>query len=313
MKGALQILTSLSCAAIFAASASFALPASAGAQTHCNACGPHTSECQGAETYINLDGTGSTGAGMLTFSWTSDCPDADLLNPTSATPVLILYGPGHGVAADCKVYLEINDYGACGCGDKCSCIDQCETTVQVPSCNLDCEGTINGTKVVDRCGVCGGDGNSCLGCNNFDITQEQFALDSNTLALKKLVNNTNKSIKKLARTSADKNFVTKSNKEADKLYKLSWTLAWAIPSIATSCTNQVFCTSISNAGVVTNFNNTSSALNTSVKASIKRLQKVRRSKLKSDTKTVNKGDTIHAQNLTISATIPPSVSACTAP
>ncbi|MBN8548159.1 MAG: hypothetical protein J0M12_02465 [Deltaproteobacteria bacterium] len=311
MKGVVRCISNLTCAVIFSAVVSYA--GSATAQTHCNICGPYSSQCQGTETYINLDGTGSTGAGVLSYLWGTDCADVDLLNPTSATPVLVLYGPGKGNAANCKVYLEINDSGACGCSGNCSCIDQCETTVNVGACQVDCEGTINGTKVLDRCGVCGGDGMSCLGCTNVDITQDQFVLDGNTLELKKLVNHKNNDVKKLARTSQDKAFVKASNKEADKLYKQSWALAWSIPSIYTSCTNQVFCTSTSNEATITTFDNSSTELNKLLKATVKKLRKLRGYKVKADQKALTQGDTINQQNLTISASIPANVSACTAP
>lgn len=313
MKGVVNFLTTVSCAVILGASLAFALPAPAKAQTHCDSCGPYTNVCEGVETYIHLDGTGSKGAGVLSFSWTSDCPDADLLNPHSATPVLILYGPGHGVAANCKVYLEINDSGACGCQGNCTCIDQCESTVHVDACQVDCQGTINGTKVVDRCGVCGGDGNSCLGCSNVDITQDQFTLDGNTLALKKLVNRKNRDITKISNSSQNKAFVQKSNKDADKLYKQSWSLAWSLPHVVTTCTNQIFCTSTSNAATISSFNSSSTALNNLLKTSVKKLQKVRRSKVAADTKALNDGDAINSQNLAVSASIPTVASACTAP
>jgi hypothetical protein len=227
-------------------------------------------------------------------------------------PTLILYGPGHGASANCKVYLEVNDHGGCGsCQGKCSCIDQCETEVTVPSCQVDCEGTIGGTKVLDRCGVCGGDGNSCLGCNNVDILQNQFALDGNALGQRKLVEHATNNLSKLARSAKDKAFVTKARKDAKKFYNDGWTLAWSLPSIVTTCSNQVFCTSISNAGTVNSFLSASDGSNKLLKSVIAKLQKLRKKKLASDSKTLAKGDALYQANIGHAAAVPATASACT--
>lgn len=301
----------------------------------CDACGPYVGPCQGVETYVNLDGTASTGYPPLSFSWSSDCPNADLIDPTSATPILILYDPGLGIAANCKVYLEV---GECCYNGQCSCFDQCEAEVQITACQLDCEGTpngtkvvdqcgvcggdntscldcegtINGTKVLDRCGVCGGDGNSCLGCNNVDIMDEQFALDGNTFALRNLVRTTSRDIQKERRsTSKDKAFAKKSRKDADKLYNESWALAWSLPHIVTTCTNQVYCTSIDNSGVLQTFNSASASLNELLKKTVKRLQKIRKKRSARDTARMSSADGIHQRNLEVSASVPSVASACT--
>lgn len=290
---------------------SLAVASVASAQTHCDAGQSYAGPCQGVETYVNLDGTNSGGAGALSFSWSTDCPNSDLLNPTTATPLLILYGPGTGTAVDCRVYLQVNDSGACGCEGHCTCIDQCEATVQIPSCYFDCENTLNGTKVLDRCGVCGGDGNSCLGCSNVDIMQEQFALDGNSFALKKLVNDAIRDLRKIARLQADKNFAKNSNKEAEKLYTQSWTLAWALPHIVTTCTNQVYCTSTNNAPTIQSFLAGSDGLNKLLKKVVKRTQSVRHKKLNKDSVLLAKGEAAHQQNLTTASGLPTIASACT--
>lgn len=288
-----------------------ALSASYAAAITCNACGPYVGPCQGVETYVSLDGTGSTGHPPLKYSWTSDCPNADLLDPTSPMPTLILYNPGLGIAANCNVYLEV---GECCTNGKCSCTAQCEAEVHIGACQVDCEGTINGTKVLDRCNVCGGDGNSCLGCENVDITQKQFALDGNSAMLRDLVRATARDIEKeRGSKAADKAYAKKARKDADKFYNQGWTLAWSLPNIVTSCTNQAFCTSTSNAGTIQSFNTTSTSLNNLLKSGMKRLQKIRRKKLSRDTVRLAKGENLHQQNLTLSSTVPTVASACTAP
>lgn len=306
-------ISMLSRAAAVAFAAVCVLAGTVSAQTYCDAGISYSGPCQGEETYINLDGTNSGGAGTLSFSWSSDCADADLIDPLTATPTLILYGPGKGNAASCKVYLEINDSGGCGCQKNCSCVAQCEATVEIPACHIDCEGTINGTKEVDRCGVCGGDGNSCLGCENVDITQDQFALDGNLFALRGLVNKAARELKLAARTSKDRAFAKKAKKDANKIYTEGWSLTWSLPNIVTTCTNQAFCTSTDNSGTIQSFNNASNQLNQLLQQVVKRAQKARGKKSKKDKNLVAQGNAVDQENLSISATVPVTASACTQP
>jgi len=321
--------------ALVALLASFQLNAPNAYAIHCDSCGPYTEVCQGVETYITLDGSGSTGNG-IDYSWSTDCPNTDLLNPNSVFPTLILYDPGIGVAANCKVYLSVTEQTVCEC-QECTCEDQCESTVQVPACNLDCEGTPNGTKVLDLCGVCGGDnstckgcddvpnsgkvldrcdvcdgdGTSCLGCSSVDVLQTQFALDGNSLAQKVLVDYAAKLILKTTRSSAkSKKFVSTVKLEASKLYQSGWTLTWSLPNIITSCTNQIFCTSIDNSGPIQTFNANSDALYNLLSKTVTKLQKERHKKLKSDKKLIAKGLDLHNKNLSLSSTVPVTASAC---
>jgi len=47
-------------------------------------------ECTGPTTSVQLDGTGSTGTGRLTFFWAESCPNAYFDDPTSPMPILTL-------------------------------------------------------------------------------------------------------------------------------------------------------------------------------------------------------------------------------
>lgn len=70
--------------------------------------GPYTAECRGAATTVQLDGSASSDqdGDTLTFSWSSDCPDATFDNPTSATPVLTINSTA---AQSCAVTLVVSD------------------------------------------------------------------------------------------------------------------------------------------------------------------------------------------------------------
>lgn len=76
----------------------------------CNANGPYAAECAGTSTAIVLDGSQSTDAdgNQLTYEWTTNCPNASIDNPTSATPTLTIQTAGI-CNLDCEVTLRVSD------------------------------------------------------------------------------------------------------------------------------------------------------------------------------------------------------------
>jgi M6 family metalloprotease-like protein len=76
----------------------------------CDANGPYTEECQGVETDILVDGSGSFDpdpGDMLTHDWTTNC-SADILSPTAETSVMTV-DTLPGCAVNCDVFLTVTD------------------------------------------------------------------------------------------------------------------------------------------------------------------------------------------------------------
>lgn len=95
-------------------------------QPVCDAGGPYVAECVGegaGPVTIQLDGTGSFDPNSddpLTYWWSSDCPEAEIADPTAVSPVLSL---ASGCDVQCSVTLTVTDI-----------FDEtatCEATVQV--------------------------------------------------------------------------------------------------------------------------------------------------------------------------------------
>jgi len=87
---------------------------SAGFSNVCNqppvsdANGPYSKECEGTETKLSLDGTGSSDpdpGDTLSYSWDSDCPGGSFDNPNSPAPVLTV----NGCYVNCNVELTVTD------------------------------------------------------------------------------------------------------------------------------------------------------------------------------------------------------------
>lgn len=96
----------------------------------CDAGGPYSVNATGAgPQQVHLDGTGSSDPDndLLTYHWTTDCPNATFDDPTSPTPVLTLssVNPCDG-SFQCAVTLAVDD----GC-DTSSCSASVQVTVTV--------------------------------------------------------------------------------------------------------------------------------------------------------------------------------------
>lgn len=120
----------------------------------CNAGSPYAVQCQGAQSKVFLDGSSSSDEDgqPLTYAWTTTC--GALSDASLAQPVLTIDSSG-GAVITCKASLTVSD------GVESS---TCEQTVEVTACAKDCAGQVGGSAQVDQCGVCGGDGTSCLDC-----------------------------------------------------------------------------------------------------------------------------------------------------
>ncbi|MCB0329910.1 MAG: hypothetical protein KDD70_09610 [Bdellovibrionales bacterium] len=117
--------------------------------------------CEGTETRVEFTGAGSSDpdGDTLNYVFTTSCDGGASisLGAQGITGDLVLTAPGTGQGVSgCEVTLTVSDvFGQ---------TSTCSLPIEVEPCDLDCAGTINGTAVIDQCGICDGDGTSCLDC-----------------------------------------------------------------------------------------------------------------------------------------------------
>lgn len=163
----------------------------------------------------------------------------------------------------------------------------------------------------DRCGICGGDGTSCLGCEDKDITSLLFALDGSSIKQRKTLRKALRRLERLSQSISTKKYVAKTLVRADELHNANWTITWTLPQVSTTCTNVDFCAHVSNSWVVNNYNaNAQEMYNLFVKTQ-KRISKALKKVLAPlDLKNQAKADAALKEALELSATIPATQSSC---
>ena len=156
----------------------------------------------------------------------------------------------------------------------------------------DCNGVFGGEAKNDRCGVCEGDGNSCLNCTETNITSNQFDLDGSAEQLFSLVKRVNKLIlRKGGKTKNNKTFTAKLENEGSFEYNGSWTATWSVQSNIQQC-GSLFCVNISHVETFNTIDLHAANLHNLVKKAVKRLRRITGNK-KSGKKHLNKAQSLY--------------------
>ena len=196
-------------------------------------------ECKGKATTISLNADIFGVIGTPIFDWFHDCGDNATLNATDSSATLELGDPGIGKASMCSVTLTVfND----------SQKVFCEADIFVEPCARDCKGEIipatrssaQQVAVLDRCGVCDGDGTSCLDCESSLQTESLFELDGSAFQQRRLVQKAVGLLRKVTGQPIGKTTLTR----AEELYISNWSLTWAIPEVTLNCANKDLCSEV---------------------------------------------------------------------
>ena len=244
----------------------------------CDLNGPAVVDCSGVDTKVTFTGEPPANEqDEYSYHWSYDCMDvssvalavAQLSGTASGQTLdLFLTRPAQGIPVECKVSLTVLN--------RAEVSDDCEHTVLVNGCFLDCAGVIDGTAALDECGVCNGDGASCNECEGQDIRNQQFALDGSSRSLSGIVK---KGVSFFRANTGKRKAGAALLKRADSLYLDSWTAIWSISSIQLQCTNTInSCVTINNAEVLDSFTSQSTTLERLGKRIARRIKRTARSR-----------------------------------
>ena len=193
-------------------------------------------------------------------------------------------------------------------------LDQCGVCKGDGKSCLDCNGVPNGKAVVDSCGVCGGDGSSCAPCNSIDQSDRLERLDGGAKEQERLVLKLLREYKtlKIAKTRAAKVFIDSTISNVHTLQIKNWQLAWTLPVISTTCPSvKPQCITTSNVPVLDEYRSNNSELRKAGQAVISKLKAARNGKL--TTKELSLSRLVQKQfqmNLALANTVPDTNYAC---
>lgn len=168
---------------------------------------------------------------------------------------------------------------------------------------------------VDRCGVCGGDGTSCLGCQTSDLT----ALLSTTgreLVLLRDLNSRQLTVYRQAggRNPKISRYVTKQLKMIDTRYKnLIDDIYVQFPSVLLTCSNSIFCSSVNNSVAIARYRSLADQFYRGTLDAAKRMLKITSKKpaVNNTKKRVKRTTSVHSSVLGHIASLPVTASQCT--
>ncbi len=175
---------------------------------------------------------------------------------------------------------------------------------------VDCLGVVGGTAVLDQCGVCAGDGTSCLGCNTVEVQAQQFALDGQASQQLALIKRARAAIGRYDPSRRTRSAARKVFQEASATYARMWGSTWSIPSSITTCTNSVLCQSVDVSSVASSaFEADSEQMVALLSELTKSLRNVSGQR-KAGAKLKRSMTALHSSNLQLLAEIPSSSSSC---
>ncbi len=221
----------------------------------CDAGGPYVNGINGIDTLdcsetpvsVQLDAGNSTGKNLM-YQWSTNCSGATFSDTTSATPTFSLVTLGNnGQPVNCKVFLTVTSA-------QTDMTEMCESEVAGDICVLDCAGDLNGQAKLDDCGICNGNGSTCIKCESSDSQDEQLGIDSNANSLRGAALSLAKELEKTAKVvglssksiKALKKYTATSRIKAEAAYKQVWTDTYTlIPGLIRSCEGSSACVKVS--------------------------------------------------------------------
>jgi hypothetical protein len=155
-------------------------------------------------------------------------------------------------------------------------IDQCGVCGGDNSSCTDCAGVVNGSAQTDRCGICNGDGLSCLGCNIIDLTPILGRMDSGAKLQEHAIRSV---LKQVDSSTHDDKIHARTARIRTTVHQLqirNWTISWQIPRFLRQCTNEIFCTSVSTNPKTSEYRTHSEQLRKNMTTAVKLIRKVRK-------------------------------------
>ena len=274
-------------------------------EPQCSISGPFEACFDGEDLALQMDGSSSTVPDFSEagYFWSTDCPGASFSDASTVTPMLnIPYSSSVELPELCQVQLSVSAWPLLRIVEPPSVVS-CMTNVVLKSCQ-------EPTCVMDACGVCDGDGSSCLDCDEVDITPLQLSIDSNADMHAGLVQRAARQlVRRSGRDANARRFANRQVRRADRLSKEVWTQTWTIPNVLSFCETSVLCVSVSNVGFTSEAAMASTRMQRVLRRTVRRLRR-ESGRPRAGRNLLDRGAALLEQNLLEIERVPESYSSC---
>lgn len=176
---------------------------------------------------------------------------------------------------------------------------------------IGCDGVPNSDLVEDDCGICGGDGTLCDGCDSSNQSDTLFRLDAGAKLQEDVIKAQTKVLKRLAgsnrRTSQS---VLNIRETANRLQIRNWVLSWTLPRIAVVCPVEIAnCVTRSNVTTLAEYRLNALELRTLTFKVLRLLKKAGRPR-RLRVRARRRAKSIYKENMALADTVPLSQSSC---
>jgi hypothetical protein len=200
------------------------------------------------------------------------------------------------------------------CGDgQLKCDAEIDFDFQFEECGetIGCDGVPNSQLVPDKCGICGGDGTLCDGCDSLDITETLFRLDAGAKKQEALIIRQSRLLKKRWKNSKkQQEKLAEILEHAHDLQIRNWILSWTLPQIAVDCPAEVeTCIEVSNLGILDEYRGHADEL-LKISKRLNRLLKKNGQKKRPRTRQRKRAIELFKENMALADTVPEVQSDC---
>jgi Putative metal-binding motif len=176
---------------------------------------------------------------------------------------------------------------------------------------LDCNGDPKGTAVLDRCGVCGGNGTSCLACTNVDVFQTLAQLDGGAKEQEAIIRQANKLVLSQPKGMRPKTNFASELERAHALQIRNWILSWTIPQVISTCENVKICVRVSHAATLAEYRQHNDELRDIALSILRAFKNSKNLRQRSRSKSIRAWALRqHKANFDLSKTVPDATSSC---
>ena len=257
---------------------------------------------------------GSSSATVLEFPLSSFVPMASGATPASFAHVgaISLTVVSGAIASDLRLSSLTTD-GLCTIVPDLTgrVIDECGVCGGDDSSCKDCKGVPNGRAALDRCNVCEGDGLSCISCIEKDQSALLAALDGGAKKQEKIIKDLLQEFTRSPKRATYTTYVNDVKVRVHALQIRNWVISWTLPRLSRVCSaGGEFCAKSSTVGLLNEYRQHAEEILKIHNDVAARVVKLRKTQTRQVRNLVRQGRDQYATNIALTTSVPVAQYSC---